>query len=162
MTYIKDINAELMDQFLEALESGKYKQGTHRLHTRSDDTMCCLGVATAEIGPQCGVTKLESSEKNRMSVLYQDLEGQEFYLLMPPAITAALGIPEDYIESTGSGDVILVLAEGDPETYENDPNVEGEYNKNGKYLTAVSALNDQGAPFTEIARRIRTTFVVNA
>lgn len=162
MTYIDGINAWAMDQFLRALESGKYPKGEHRLHTRADDSMCCLGVATAELGPQCGVKIVpETTKFSQLSYHYEDAEGKQYYLLMPPAVTALLGIPDDYIDSTNSGDVILVLAEGgDDEEYQNSHDGEGEYYKGGNYLTAVSTLNDQGVSHPEIARRMRETFSV--
>jgi hypothetical protein len=159
MTYIEEINAAAMDQFLEALDSGKYPQGYSRLHTRMDDSMCCLGVATTELGPQCGVKLIPDTTKfSQLAYHYEDTNGVTYYLLMPPAVTKFLGIPADYIDSTGSGDVILVLAEGDD--LEEAPDGEGGYYKGGNYLTSVSALNDQGVSHPEIARRIRETFSV--
>lgn len=161
MTYIEGINAKAMDQFLGALESGKYNQGTLRLHTANDDSMCCLGVATSELGPQCGVVLLDPNPEllGDVSRFYEDAEGNRFYLLMPPSVTALLGIPSTYIESSSGGDIILVLAEGDPQTYD-DGVAEGEYYKGEQYLTAVSRLNDNGVSFADIARRIRETFTV--
>lgn len=32
------------EEWIEALESGKYKQGTKRMYNREDGTYCCLGV----------------------------------------------------------------------------------------------------------------------
>jgi hypothetical protein len=157
MAYIDGINAGPMTQFLNALESGKYKQGHHRLHTAADDTMCCLGVATAELGPQCGVTLLDKLEDeyhlSPLSRLYEDSEGVRYYLLMPPAVTELLGIPANYIEHSGSGDVILVLLEADDD-------IDEPYERDEEYLVAVSTLNDQGVPFETIARRIRETLSV--
>lgn len=37
------MNKELVDRWLEALESGEYKQGRGSLHPKGD-TFCCLGV----------------------------------------------------------------------------------------------------------------------
>jgi len=158
MAYIEGINAGPMTQFLAALESGKYKQGHHRLHTAADDTMCCLGVATAELGPQCGVTLLDELVDSHagiapLSRLYEDTNGVRYYLLMPPAVTELLGIPANYIESTGSGDVILVILEADDD-------VDEPYERDEEFLVAVSTLNDQGVPFETIARRIRETLSV--
>lgn len=35
---------DVADKWAAALRSGEYKQGTMRLHTRSTDSYCCLGV----------------------------------------------------------------------------------------------------------------------
>lgn len=159
MTYIDGINAGPMTQFLSALESDKYTQGTHRLHTAADDTMCCLGVATAELGSQCGVKLLEQLEDGEglspLSRLYEDEYGVRYYLLMPPAVTQLLGIPEKFIEHSGSGDVILVAMEDEDEW-----EIDDSYDREGEYFVAVSALNDAGVPFETIARRIRETLSV--
>jgi hypothetical protein len=155
MTYIDGINAEALDQFLGALESGKYKQGTHRLHTREDNSMCCLGVATAELGPQCGVQLTDSREYSELARHYEDADGKFFYLLMPPSVTELMGIPEQFIDSTTSGDVILVDVLPEDEEWDLDP-----YVRDDRELVAVSTLNDQGIPFSTIARRIRETLSV--
>lgn len=46
MKFTKEIKAK----WLEALKSGKYKQGFSELHTKTDNSYCCLGVL-AKITP---------------------------------------------------------------------------------------------------------------
>lgn len=150
--WIDGINVDKMERFVGALESDKYKQGTMRLHAKADDAMCCLGVATAEIGPSCGVEI--SDTYHNVSWHYKDGKGQDYYLLMPPAVTEALGIPADFIDSGIAGDVILVEYE-DP-----DEEPDHHYFRDGKHYIAVSTLNDAGTSFKEIARRIRETLSV--
>lgn len=155
MTYLDGINTEALDKFLEALESGKYQQGEGRLHTAPNDSMCCLGVATAELGPECGV-KLMNMDANTMlteiSRHYVVLAtGRQYYLLMPPQVTQYLGIPAEFLElGNEAGDTILVPREDGDDDHDFDFYTRGELD-----LVAVSSLNDQGYSFTEIARRIR-------
>ena len=42
----------IKDRWLVALRSGKYKQGTARLHTLATDSYCCLGVLVDCVGEQ--------------------------------------------------------------------------------------------------------------
>lgn len=42
------LDPEVKRKWVTALRSGKYKQGRDFLHTRWNDTYCCLGVAVAE------------------------------------------------------------------------------------------------------------------
>lgn len=39
------MNKKDKQKWVKALRSGKYKQGKYKLHNKSDDTFCCLGVA---------------------------------------------------------------------------------------------------------------------
>lgn len=155
MTYLDGVNAEALDKFLEALESGKYSQGENRLHTAASGAMCCLGVATAELGPECGV-KLMNMDANTMLTEISrhyvvSATGRQYYLLMPPEVTAYLGIPADFQEpGNQAGDTILVPREEEDDEYDFDFYPRGEVD-----MVAVSSLNDQGYSFTEIARRIR-------
>ncbi len=45
-----DIRRARVDQWLEALRSGKYKQGQNVLHNVKDNTYCCHGVFAVEVG----------------------------------------------------------------------------------------------------------------
>lgn len=153
MTYVDGVNAEALDKFLEALESGEYRQGQQRLHTISDDSMCCLGVATSVLGPECGVV-LRDVQPRRENISHQymvEQNGDVYYVLMPPAVTKYLGIPEKFLEPGNiAGDTILVPREEEDDGHDFD-----FYIRNGADMVAVSSLNDQGYSFTEIARRIR-------
>lgn len=157
MTYVDGINAEAMDKFLDALESGEYTQGTHRLHTVSNDAMCCLGVGSAVLGPDCGVSLIERQPGDAgLGREYLDEEtNKAYYLLMPPAVSKHLGIPEAFLGSSLSGDYIYVWAtqeEIDADEFDDMDVV------SGRAVVSVSSLNDQGVTFKDIARRIRETF----
>lgn len=150
MTYLDGVNAEALDKFLDALESGNYRQGIGRLHTAADGSMCCLGVATNVLGPACGVV-LQDVIKNDISRHYRWEESfAQYHLLMPPPVTALLGIPPNFIERTDNGDILLVPCEEGDDEDNIDFYPRGDYN-----MVGVSSLNDNGYSFTEIARRIR-------
>jgi hypothetical protein len=151
VTYVDGVNAEALDKFLGALESGEYRQGQQRLHTVSDGSMCCLGVATDVLGPECGVT-LQTRASDDISRKYLvSATGKQYYLLMPPEVTEYLGIPEKFLEpGNTAGDTILVPREEEDDEHDFDFYTRGEVD-----MVAVSSLNDQGYSFTEIARRIR-------
>lgn len=40
----KSINNEIVEKWINALRSGKYKQGNHFLYSSEKETYCCLGV----------------------------------------------------------------------------------------------------------------------
>lgn len=155
MTYVDGVNAEALDKFLGALESGKYKQGQQRLHTAVYNSMCCLGVATAELGPKCGVELLSLDTWNAPVDISRNYivsgTGRQYYLLMPPEVTQYLGIPEKFLAvGNAAGDTILVPREEEDEEHDFD-----FYTRDEEDMVAVSSLNDNGYSFTEIARRIR-------
>ena len=50
---MKDINKELVEQWVEALRSGKYKQGRRTLRNRNDE-FCCLGVLPDKVWEYLG------------------------------------------------------------------------------------------------------------
>lgn len=155
MTYLDGVNAEALDKFLGALESGGYRQGEGRLHTVSDGSMCCLGVATDVLGPECGVELLDMDILTRRTEISRNYivsaTGKQYYLLMPPEVTAYLGIPEKFLDPDNpAGDTILVPREEEDDEHDFD-----FYIREGVDMVPVSSLNDQGYSFTEIARRIR-------
>jgi len=158
LPYVEGVNTEALDKFLSALESGQYKQGTHRLHERSTNAMCCLGVATAVLGPECGV-RLVDREENRSSRTYIDACGTRFTLLMPPSVTEFLGIPRTFVNGNAAGDTILV-DKMDTDTWEGDEEEYDPYLRDGRELISVVQLNDKGVPFATIAKRIRETLTV--
>ncbi len=49
---------EIKDKWVEALESGKYKQGYVQLHNKTDNTFCCIGV----LGDVCDFLTNKKSE----------------------------------------------------------------------------------------------------
>lgn len=155
MTYVDGVNAEALDKFLEALESGRYQQGNGRLHAIANDKMCCLGVATSVLGSECGVVLRDiAPDRRRENLSHQYLveeSGDIYYLLMPPAVTKHLGIPAEFLDpGNAGGDTILVPREEEDDEHGFDFYTRGEVD-----MVAVSSLNDQGYSFTEIARRIR-------
>lgn len=76
------INKEFVKKWLEALRSGKYKQGYNRLKDDKDG-YCCLGVGV-EIAKEMGC---EAAQKQKMSGAYPnydwwtDFIGSNTYLL---------------------------------------------------------------------------------
>lgn len=118
-----------MKLWVDALESGQYKQGSQLL--RFNDEYCCLGVA-CEVAIKHGVT-IDT---------YQDSEGifnyNEDSELLPGIVAKWLfKIPEGskvpnniYIEDTGEG-------------------------LEGTYLSATSANDDSELDFSEIASLVR-------
>lgn len=57
MTSIKQELGPRQRRWLEALRSGKYRQGREVLHNLDTDTWCCLGVACDLFAEECGVVR---------------------------------------------------------------------------------------------------------
>ena len=86
--------AEFFDRWIEALKSGKYKQGYGQL--RAKNKYCCLGVACEVFNGMCadgvgGLTKKDKLKKvkatNKVDYTYDgDLLG------VPPTMEAKLGV----------------------------------------------------------------------
>lgn len=120
------MNPEVKAKWIEALRSGRYKQGKNML--RSGDKLCCLGVL-CEIAVQDGVIAPPS--------LYDPTEGR--YAYGPYAATEAL--PESVWRWAG-------LQEGVP-SWPYDRHRE-DYGRVGM----PSDDNDNGMSFTDIADKI--------
>lgn len=46
------MDATLKAKWVEALRSGKYEQGPHKLHNKDNNTYCCLGVLCVLAGKE--------------------------------------------------------------------------------------------------------------
>ncbi len=124
---------ENAQKWVEALESGEYEQGKSKLHGRLDgvDRYCCLGVACKlfiEAGGELRIHEVDNGGPD-ISVTYNN----EMALLPSPVA--------DWLGLTDRGSAftpVTVSHEGE----------EGQFDQ-------LTALNDTGASFTEIAKVIR-------
>lgn len=68
------LNKEVKNKWVAALRSGRYKQGTEKLHNEDDNSFCCLGVARS-IG-LCKRTKSYACNNENVSqnFLPQDIQ----------------------------------------------------------------------------------------
>jgi len=71
---------EFKAKWIEALRSGKYKQGKSVLYNKDNNTYCCLGVAGSVAGMNCDdlnagtffyMTHLKRDVKNLPKILYK-------------------------------------------------------------------------------------------
>jgi len=85
------MEASLKAKWIEALRSGKYKQGRWRLRTKSDD-FCCLGVL-------CDVSGVSEWEENGLCYSY---EGASSHL--PPSLRNQLTREAKEIDLTRMND----------------------------------------------------------
>ena len=74
------MDPELKKKWIEALRSGKYKQGKNRLHRAEDNSYCCLGVL-------CEVAGFEKREST-------DERGNAYKL--PDGVTYTTSIPASF------------------------------------------------------------------
>ena len=85
----------LIDKWINALESGEYKQGKHNLRT-NDDTFCCLGVL-CDIAVKEGILKEPVVLKDDDFYTYED-EGskkQNNYNMLPSRLADIMGMTVD-------------------------------------------------------------------
>lgn len=119
------MNQEIKIKWLEALRSGKYQQGEGQLRTQ-DNKFCCLGVL-------CDIVKPEGWSDVNHDEWWHDGEsgvlGHEVVALAGIERIGTLSKPIEY----------------PPQDHPGDPN---------KMATALSALNDRGMTFEEIAKVI--------
>lgn len=100
---MSDLNKEAIRKWIEALRSGDYRQGYHKLRNYNkdeDDTFCCLGVA-------CDVLKEDlegewnmKADDYKFKVLDDQSHGMEF---MPDVVVEYLGLSEEFLNDTLSG-----------------------------------------------------------
>lgn len=126
------MKAEIKTKWLEALRSGKYKQG--QIHLRTGDNFCCLGVL-CELARQEKVVKTEES--------YQ-IGGDDTLLYYYGGNDSFL--PEEVMDWAD-------LDSNDPEVHSTLPNIYG--------FRSLSELNDSNVSFNEIADLIETQIETN-
>lgn len=82
------MDATIKAQWLEALRSGKYKQGKGALHNKSDDSYCCLGVLCEVMGvPKYA---LEGDEHSHFT--HYGVEGDFTSCSLPMSVSHASGL----------------------------------------------------------------------
>jgi hypothetical protein len=62
------------EKWVQALESGRFKQGAHVLHRKEDDARCCLGVACA-LAIEDGVAVVVDTDEDDFCVTYDGRTG---------------------------------------------------------------------------------------
>ena len=145
------MNNELRNLWVEALRSGKYKQGKGRL--RDGDTYCCLGVLCdlvaadnsdayewqeiEEDDPYWHKQELGDPENPYKILDHFDNDYQEFDL--PTAIVSAIGLHSE------NGDFEV------PEVIDKDRLGSLEKHMYGPDFASLQVLNDKGWTFAQIA-----------
>lgn len=83
------MDATIKAQWLEALRSGKYKQGKGALHNKSDDSYCCLGVLCEVMG----VPKfLPATNDSRSHFTHYGVEDDFTSCSLPVSVSYASGL----------------------------------------------------------------------
>lgn len=80
------MNAEIKKKWLEALRSGKYRQGKNRLCI--NDSYCCMGVLLEILKDDLGLQKKEKCENSDIIITYN---GESQYL--PDEVVKAAELP---------------------------------------------------------------------
>lgn len=118
---------ELRAEWIRRLESGEYEQG--RTNLRCNDAYCCLGIA-CEILVEEGV--LEAKREGGATTSYVPVGGLD-------SRGSTTLLPDPAVEAFG---LRGRLGEVHPDEYKNE--------------ISLTSLNDNGVPFPEIAKRLRT------
>jgi len=145
------INAEAVEQWCQALESGEFNQGTGGLHylvvgpDGAPESMCCLGVACHKFAEACDLQVDIRNDVGRVNY-----EGQGGYL--PAKVAKYLGIPASHLETKDSQTYNIRV------TVDYSLSIMFPNNSVGETVS-VAQLNDRGTPFTEIARLLRKEFL---
>jgi hypothetical protein len=77
------VRHEIRDQWVEALRSGRYAQGTGQLH--KDDRYCCLGVL-CELAAEAGVVEKEA--------IYHDYSYDGVFAFLPDNVVQWAGLSD--------------------------------------------------------------------
>lgn len=95
------MNKEIQKQWINALKSGQYNHGIHRLHqvgrTKDSAQFCCLGVL-CELAVEAGVIKrcddyiLIDSKSGVHSIGYINSAGKVFHGFLPPEVGEWAGL----------------------------------------------------------------------
>jgi len=114
------MDAQLKAKWVEALRSGKFKQGEGRLHEPKEDSFCCLGVLASICGAEFGPVKVDEGDDDGPT--QYDYEATiDGYLISEPQseefkteFTIKLGIPDQH-ELIARNDGHRLLDPGHPE-----------------------------------------------
>jgi hypothetical protein len=88
------MNIELVKEWIAALRSGKYKQGTGRLEDTTEGTFCCLGVA-AKIAVDHGLAnRFETAGVGHYRTDKGGYVEDEDYTHLPPSLKPLFGISD--------------------------------------------------------------------
>lgn len=138
---------EAWENWIAALESGKYRQGGGALHVKSryateeNERFCCLGILCKQAA-DAGAVDIDD-EVSGVEVMYG---GERAYL------------PIEVVKWAG------LRFEG-KRTYDDSPLPIEEhrgilqYGEDGKIGVSLALMNDQGIPFSKIAETIREKIV---
>jgi hypothetical protein len=118
----KSSHKRIIEGWLEALESGTYKQTKNVLHRREKekDSYCCLGVL-CDLAVKAGVLEECDIEQDGNIILYDGNDGT-----LPPDVQEWIGLASD------------VGAYGDPNV--NDGHSLAEFNDKGKKFKTIAKI----------------------
>jgi hypothetical protein len=134
------VKTEIKKQWVEALRSGNYVQGKHRLHQdiEGDQEFCCLGVL-CDLAVQAGV-KVERSkgqDADEDDVYYYDNQMD----LLPDSVMQWADM------DTRGGDFVM-----------EDPDEEGPHGLPRYLESTLAEENDRGRTFEDLAALIEELF----
>lgn len=125
-------------QWIDALRSGNYKQGTQYLHRRADNSYCCLGVACALAGTKAEPKEVRAHRRDPATGHVHDSTIVVTVFGANEANEAVL--PADVMEWLGLLD--------------NNPVIDFPNGDAPRAGTSVAELNDKGWSFDQIADAI--------
>jgi len=138
---VKQELGPLQTEWVEALESGRYKQTKRYLHRKNDEErFCCLGVACAISVAIVKKTVIEESDGGEC-VCYDGHDS-----ILPPAVQSLFGFFNADALMSESGErpeFAAYIKEHEISTLEN------------KRTTSLTKMNDTGSSFVEIAAFVR-------
>jgi hypothetical protein len=117
------MNPEIKKRWVEALRSGKYKQGTAVLHDVTSDTYCCLGVL-CDIAMQDGIVTGEPpSGFARYAFMYRSVDDpDDVNATSPPAsVVAWAGLPvfdPTVVDGDDPDSSLMTMNDADRRTFE--------------------------------------------
>lgn len=128
------MNKEIKKEWIAALKSGEYEQGTGLLHYEQDDEIkyCCLGVL-CDLAVKKGIIKPPGTVKYNFSdqTAYYYGTGEHKIVSVLPTEVA------NWAEITQDGHF---------------------YENHGEVIKSLATINDDGANFEEIAKIIEEKF----
>ena len=156
------MNQEVKTLWLEALRSGRYKQGAGQLYNPQDNTYCCLGVLCdiSEQGSWYGnrfVNSLEAENRKREFLARKDKDPNDLESYI--AIFGNRNFPSETVARWAGIEELMFDSDYNPLvdiSPELAPEVAGTYTSEKDKMT-VAELNDLGIPFTKIADLIENS-----